>query len=198
MLLDISAKRTVAPDSTPISVAELRSHLRIDGLSDVYEDAYLELLIAAAVGVCEEYCRIALITQTWQAKLDAFDDEIILPRPPVIAVNSITYVDGDGATQTLSSSVYQVDTFSRPGRVLKAYNQSWPTTRNQAQGVTITWTTGYGDAEDVPESLKSGLKLLCGAWYGLRDSIDPGKPDQMPLPWAVGLLFDQYKSARAW
>lgn len=198
-MIDLAAKRTAEPSATPFDAAALKSFLRIDGLTDVYEDALLDLLIQAAVGVCENYCRIALIEQTWQAKLDAFCDEIVLPRPPLISVSSITYVDGDGSPQTLSSSVYQLDTFNRPGRLYRAYGQSWPTTRDQKQAVTITWTAGYGTTgSSVPENLKNGLKLLCGAWYAQRDSLDLGKANEVPLPWAVRLLFDQYQLAQVW
>lgn len=198
-MIDIAAKRTADPSATPFDVEELKTFLRINGLTDAYEDALLELLIKAAVGVCESYCRIALIQQTWQAKLDAFCDEIVLPRPPLIAVSSITYVDSAGATQTVDSSVYQLDSFNRPGRVLLAYNQSWPSTRAQNQAVTITWTAGYGtDGTSVPENLKNGLKLLCGAFYAMRESLDLGKSSEIPLPWAVRLLFDQYQTAQVW
>lgn len=198
-MLDIAAKRTAEPATTPFDVSELQSFLRIDGLADTYEQALLELLIKAAVGVCENYCRIALIQQTWQAKLDGFCDEIVLPRPPLISVASITYIDTNGTQQTLDSSVYQVDTFSRPGRINLAYGQSWPSTRDQRQAVTITWTAGYGAAATaVPENLKNGLKLLCGSWYGMRDDLDLGKTNEIPLPWAVRLLFDQAALAQVW
>lgn len=198
-MIDLAAKRTTDPTETPFDVAELKSFLRIDGLTDVYEDALLALLIKSAVGVCENYCRIALIQQTWTAKLDGFCSEIILPRPPLIAVTSITYVDGNGDTQTLDSSVYQQDTFSRPGRIFPAYGRSWPTTRDQKQAVTVTWTAGYGaDGTTVPENLKNGLKLLCGAFYAMREELDLGKTNEIPLPWAVRLLFDQYQTAQVW
>jgi len=195
---NVTAKQTTAPATTPISVAELKSHLRIDGLTDVYEDALLLLYIKAAVAVCETYCRIAIMEQVWTAKLDNFADKILLPRPPLISVDEVTYLDGDGVAQTLASSVYQVDTFSQPGGLLLAYNQSWPTTRDQAQAITIEFTVGYEAADDVPENLKHGLKMLAGMWYGMRETADPGKPDELPLPWPVKLLFDQFQMAQVW
>lgn len=189
-------KRTVAPAALAISLAEVISHLRIDGLTDTYEDSLIEdILIPAAVRACEEFCRIVLVNQTFQGKLDCFDDEIVLPKAPLASVTSITYLDENGVSQTLASTEYDVDTFSKPGRILLGYNKQWPTIRQHPHQVTITWVSGYGAAgSDVPTSLRHGLLMLVGHWYDHRDTVDMKNLGE-DLPWATKLLFEQFQFA---
>ena len=58
-----------APATEPVSLAEVKSYLRIDGTAD---DAVLTILIASARRSAEEYTKRAFITQTWQLTLDRF------------------------------------------------------------------------------------------------------------------------------
>ena len=80
-------------------------------------------------------------------------------------MTSIQYVDDAGDTQTLSTSLYQVDTKSQPGRIIPAYGESWPTVRSDTlNAVTVNFVAGYGDdPEDVPAGLRHAVKLICGA-----------------------------------
>lgn len=131
------------PCAEPVSLDEMKLHLRIDGTD---EDTLITSLIQAARSYCEDYQARAYISQTLTLKLNDFPvtDSIRLPRPPLVSVDSITYVDNNGATQTVSSSVYTVDTVSEPGYVYLSYNQNWPyDVRLIPNAVTITYKAGY-------------------------------------------------------
>jgi uncharacterized phiE125 gp8 family phage protein len=138
--MPLALKQTIAPFAEPISLAEVRDHLRIDG--DL-EDAHLSALITAAREWVEGFWGRQIIAATWKLTLDQFPAEIVLPYPPLIGVTSIAYVDTAGTTQTFSSSDYQVDAESEPGRVVPAYNEDWPDTREQINAASITYTAGY-------------------------------------------------------
>jgi hypothetical protein len=69
--------------------------------------------------------------------------EIILPRGPVITVDSIQYIDGTGTPQTLDPTLYFVDNMSEPCRILPAYGRGWPATQWVPNAVTIKFTAGY-------------------------------------------------------
>lgn len=175
----MSLVQTVAPTVEPITLDEAKLHLRVD---DPSEDALIESLITAAREQAEEFTRRQLCTATWRMKLDWFPcdpnefgrSEIVLPKPPLQSVTSITYVDADGATQTLSSSLYTVDTSSEPARLVPAYGEVWPTPRSQADSVTVTFVAGYGAASAVPASVKAAMKLLIGHLYENRQSVVTG------------------------
>lgn len=214
MRRQLYARRTTDPTDTPISVTDLKAHLRLDGLpADTTQDALLGLYIKAAVEHIETSYGIALFQQTWTAKIDwglsagispaysanlpcwMTDDEIELPMPPVISVTSIKYFDNDGVEQTMSTSIYQVDTFARPGRILRVYNQSWPDIRPDRLAVTIVWVAGYADAAHVPENIKHAIKLLCGHWYANRENVVVGTVVN-EMPDAAAALLAPYKNYR--
>ena len=82
---------------------------------------------------------------------------------------SVVYIDTDGATQTVSSSVYDVDIDQEPGRLRLAYSESWPSDRRSTpNSVIIRFVAGYGDADAVPETIKAAIKLLVGHLYEHR------------------------------
>jgi uncharacterized phiE125 gp8 family phage protein len=131
---------TTAPTHFPPSLAEIKRHLRVTGTDS---DTLISTMTAAAFRWCQQYENKSWLYQTLTIKLDRFVDTMILPAPPLIGVDSISYLDINGDAQTLAAAGYDVDTTSVPGRVTLAYNQSWPSTRNQHHAVTITATAGH-------------------------------------------------------
>ena len=167
-----SLTETVAPAEEPVTTAEAKLHLRVDHGD---EDAYIDTLVATARQQIEAITRRALVNTTFELKLDAFPTEIRPPRSPLSSVSSITYVDTDGATQTLSVSVYSVDTDTEPGRISLAFEQSWPDIREQNNAVVITFVAGYGSAAtDVPAALRETVKLLLAHYYEFRQPVISG------------------------
>src|SRR5688572_21345135 len=150
-----------APTSEPIMVGETKDFLRVTG-SD--EDVLISGLITAArqtVDGRDGWLNRALITQTWDLVLDAFPSTTLtpieVPLPPLQSVTSITYVDGNGATQTWSSVNYLVDSKSQPGRITPAHGESYPATRRIVNAVTVRFVAGYGGAAAVARAMTLGL-----------------------------------------
>ena len=160
----MSLKRTVAPTDLPITLAEIKDAIRE---TRTVEDAPLMLYLRATVDQLDGAAGMlnrALVSQTWEWKIDRFWSSIIrVPLPPLQSVSSITYIDSNGDTQTLATSVYNVldtDNPTRPGRIELAYGQSWPSTRAQADAVTITFVAGYGDRNSIPDATKHLIMLM--------------------------------------
>lgn len=115
--------------------------------------------------------------------------EIYLPLPPLQTVDSVKYYDQDGVQQTLSSSLYIVDTVSEPARITPAYGTTWPSTQNRINAVEVAFTCGYGLAVAVPDGIKSWIKIRIGSLYEHRAEVailERGKIE--PLPYIDGLL----------
>lgn len=182
--------RSTPPATEPVSLTEAKLHVRQDGSGD---DALITSLIQAAREYVESYTNRSLITQTWKLYLDRFPCEqfIYLPRPNLLTISSISYVDLNGQTQTWSSANYIADTASLPGAVRLAYQCFWPGARTQAQSVCITYTAGYGAAASVPEAIKSAMKLCIGHWYMNRESVAMGGMQEIPM--AVEALLGPYR-----
>lgn len=184
-----------APSAYPVSLTEVKSHLRVDTTD---EDTYLNSLIKAATIYVERRQWRALITQTWDLVLDEFpeDDTITIPMPPLQSVTSITYTDNDGNTSTFSSDNYIVDTDSEPGRVVLKSDASWPSdTLQEAAAVTVRFVAGYGDSADsVPETTRIAILMLIANWYENREPVALGTGVR-EMPFGLRALID-LESAR--
>lgn len=179
--MDYSLIRTAAPGSDFLEDERVWGHLRVPlwGSPPEPEDKtqiaiYRDGVQAHLDGVDGILGR-ALITQTWQMKLKRFPigkGAITIPLPPLQAVTSIEYVDGDGDELTLDSNLYQVvNRGKHKSRITPAWGQTWPSTRDQEDAVTVTFVAGYGDAaSDVPVSLINAGLLLVADLYGHREA----------------------------
>ncbi len=164
-------KRITAPTGTLLTPEELRSQV---SLMTPDHDQYLDALLARATAKAERETRRAFLTQTWRLTLDDFRcHKIVLPRPPLQSVTSITYIDETGTTQTLNSSLYRVATESQPGFVTPAYDEVWPAARCVAESVTITYVAGYGDAAaSVPEDARHAVALMVAEMFANRGDAE--------------------------
>lgn len=184
--------QTVAPSVEPVSLAEAKLHLRYEGTDD---NDLITALIKAARRHAESFTRRQLITATWQLIMDGFPSGSLIevPRPPLQSVTSITYTDADGDTQPVSADDYDVDTKNQPGRIEPSYGNSWPSTRDEMNTVTVTYKAGYGDAAtDVPEDIVAAVKLLVANWYEHREPVVVGTI-AAELPLSVKNLLWPYR-----
>lgn len=154
-------------------------------------DPLLGLLIASARAAAEQELRRYLVTQTIDARLDAFPSPLYEIRlPPLQSVTSISYVDSDGVTQTLSASLYDVDAAGKPARVSPSYGNAWPSTRPQQNAVTVRFLAGYGAAAAVPQCVKQWMLLQIKTAWDNRDRLAVGGTGLvlMPSSYVDGLL----------
>lgn len=161
------------PAATPVSVGELRSDRRISGTQ---HDARLEQLIAAATEYAEGFTRRVLVKRTFRVTIDDGFPRyaVVIPRVPLVSVESVAYVDGDGATQTLDPSAYRVLVDREPGNVVPVYGGSWPATRCTEQAVTIDCTAGYANAAAVPPEIRRAILMLAGHWFENAEDVVVG------------------------
>lgn len=164
---------SVEPVAEPLSLGETKLHLKRDDITT--DDALIEGLIQAAREWAENHCRRSFVRRTLVLRMDCFPAEIRLPRGPVSAVSSIEYVAAGGSTTTLSASSYQTDLHSVPARIQPVFGGTWPVPKSgELNAVVVTYLAGYAPgsssptdhAENVPEAIKSALKLHVQAHYG--------------------------------
>lgn len=184
-------RRTAEPAKEPVTLEEALEHLREDaGIAD----ARIESLIKTARMTCEARIERTLISTPWAVTMDAFPSAVILFRPPVIAVQSVTYIDADGATQTLDPQDYLVDVVSEPGYLVPGVGKSWPSTQERINAVTVAYTAGFGtEPEDVPEPLRQWILLAVGDMYSRRNRS--AEKAAVPQDFADSLL-DEFKIMR--
>lgn len=178
-----------APAAEPVTLAEAKTHLRVEVDA---EDDYITALIVAARQHVEQATGRRLITQSWRGYSDVLSGPIEL-TPNLQAVSEIRYVDSDGDSQILGTGLYDVDTTGIVGSVRIAYDQTWPDSRGDTNGVQVDFTAGYGDAgTDVPEPIRHAMKLIIGNLYENREAVVVGTIAG-ELPQGVDLLLNYYK-----
>lgn len=179
-------KMITGPATEPVTVSELKTHLRIDSTT---EDTYLSTLIQTAREDCEQFQNRAYITQTWERVLDTWPRfPFRLPMPPLVSVTRIDYHDTLDVEITWAASNYYVDTDSEPGRVGLGYNIVLPTTTLRAlNAIKIQYVAGYGAAADVPQRIKHAILMLCGHYYENREVSSPVELKE--IPFAVSSLL---------
>lgn len=195
----------VGPATEPISLAEARAHCRIDIIDD---DALLMGLITTFRQRAEAYTRRALITQQWRLTAIAFPRSVsvwphplvyptasseaamALPRPPLISVESVKYIDENGVQQTLSPAAYVVSTSELPGCIAPVFGTSWPNIRSQIGAVQVDFTAGYGTA--IPAAIKTWMLCYILAAYDNRSATITGRSiSAIDMPY-VDHLLDEY------
>jgi len=159
-----------APAEEPVTVSQVKSHLRID-ISD--DDTLLGLYITAARLIAEDSLKMRLITQTIDITTDVWPGKLYfeLPIYPVQSITSVKYYAEDSTEYTLSSANYVVDVTKRPARIVLKNSYTWPSlTLRVANGVIIRAVVGFGAAATVDERIKHGIKLIVGEMYENREN----------------------------
>jgi uncharacterized phiE125 gp8 family phage protein len=188
------------PAAEPVSRDQVKDQCRITSDS---ENSRIDRYVVSARAYAENRLGRQLVNATWRLTFDHFpwssagrqtfdpynSHAIVVPRPPLVSVTSIQYVDITGVLQTLGPSTYTVDTDSEPGRIALAPNCYWPATYPQINAVKVTYVAGYGtDGTLVPEEIKLAIEMLAAHFYERREATTEAK--LMTVPLAVDDLLD--------
>jgi hypothetical protein len=199
MTFRTSLKRTVAPTSEPVALAEAKAWVKQDNDAD---DALISSLIVAAREAAEQYLRRSLITQTYRLSLDLMQDDTLsnlpagvydmpisslysglpkiieLPMPEIISVTSVTTYNTANTGTVYSSSNYFVDTDA--GRVVLNQDAIWPGSLRISKAVEIVYVAGYGTAAQVPRSIRTSILMHLETMYnGRRECEIPAACEQI-------------------
>jgi|CXWL01.1.fsa_nt_gi uncharacterized phiE125 gp8 family phage protein len=181
------------PAVEPVTLSEVRAFHGIAANDDNSRDAIITARIKAARQVAEELTNIKIITQTWTAYDSCFTSKMDL-YANLQSVTSVKYYDPNGALQTLSPSVYYVDTVNHA--VTLVSGQSWPEVSLNPNSVMIEYICGFGLANAVPETLKDAIKIIVSQWESYQSSIEGARVST--LPYAAVQLLDFYKDYRGY
>ena len=175
--------RTVEPKALPLEWgATIKPGLLLS--DDLQKDWVESLLVPTAADWVEGKTGRALITQTWELRMPQFPvggGRITIPKPPLITVDSIQYIDTGGILQTWSNTLWQTENPAKKGpkvlqgHVWPAFNQHYPTAQHHPESVTITFTCGYGPAaKDVPAGLREAMFLIVSDRFLNREATISG------------------------
>lgn len=200
-----------------VSVARAQQRLKIgaeDALGapivDTDDNADVEALIEAARGVFEGRTGLVLQPSDWELRLDRWPACaprcIAIPSAPVRDVTGVSYIDEDGAEQSIAQSgdVWLWERTTE-GAVLWFHKDfTFPTIDNRHQAVRVQFSAGYddpaqsGSGDDpelvLPPQVELALLFLVGTWFENRESV--AKVDTSIVPQTFDLLIEKLKVFR--
>lgn len=185
---------TSGPPLEPVTVAEAKAHLRVDGTA---EDTLIASLILTSRLHLETALGLALVTQSWRMLLDRWPStkELELPLRPLQSLDEVRVISAAGDPTIIATDGYYADVASVPARLVRT-GAIWPQPGQAANGIEIDFTAGYGDAaNDVPAPIRQALLLLVAHWYEHRDPIEVGAADTV-IPAVVSDLLASYRIPR--
>lgn len=158
----------IPPAVEPVSLAELKAHLRVD---DDTEDALLGSLIRVAREHLERSTGLALIRQGWRLYLDCWPDAglIEIERGPVASVEEVRVFDELGEESDIPLAGHALDGGRRPARL---WLRTHPGRGQAINGIEIDFTAGFGDAgADVPDTLRRAMLVHAAQMYEFRGAL---------------------------
>lgn len=178
----LSVSRTGSPAALPLTLAEAKAHLRVDGTAD---DALIMIYMEAAVDAVEAATRRCLMPQDFEMRLSEFPDASVpieTWHAPVIEVLSVETVAADGTTTTLDADTYQVvapaGPYAMPATIRVAAGAAWPSVDSDVHGpVVVTYRAGY---VQVPAALRAAVLLLLGDSFANREAASVAKIQEQP------------------
>jgi uncharacterized phiE125 gp8 family phage protein len=189
-----SLRRLAEPEVEPVSLFDMKDHLRV--MPDQAEDdAYIQGLIAAGRRFIESRLGSCTTATRWTARLERLGCEsccsagVAIPMPPLLLDDEHPFEavlrDGDGGKTTIERGAYAIDDDVFPA-VLRR-RRGWPNVCCESS-VSVKFWAGYRTAEEVPAQIRAALKLLVGHWYENRESVatDSGA---IVMPHAVDALL---------
>jgi uncharacterized phiE125 gp8 family phage protein len=186
---------TSGPAVEPVTLAEAKAHLRIDGTA---EDTLIGSLIVTSRLHVEAALGLALITQSWSYFIDAWPPgrELALPLRPVQSITAVRLYAADESVQTVASDTYLLDGAGSPARLVRKASLAWPKPSRAANGIEIAFVAGYGNAAaNVPAPIRQAILLLIAHWHEHREPVEIGAAS-VPVPPMVCDLLQPYRPVR--
>lgn len=164
-------RKIQAPNIFPITLMQLKSHLRIEHPE---EDDYLNFLIDGATEAIQSYIGQSLLIHVWQqtfsyaqrvsgrlSKLPILPIRIPLSFPPLLTIKSVVGTNSNKKSKTINNYTlfYKGD--------LPVIEVNDPCIK-----IEVTYETGYGDRPNmIPADIRQAILQLASVFYQKRCAI---------------------------
>lgn len=190
----------ITPPSAAVTLEEAKLHLRLT--RDV-EDGLISTFIGAATRVIdgpEGWLGRALAPQVLELRTAASPAAVKLPFPPLIAVQSIKYLDGNDVEQAADPEEFFFGGQNANVLVAKTGSYPWSGASTRGDALRIRYTAGYAQSPTadplisaVPEPIKAAILLMVGDLYANRETVAAGQMTAIPMSTTVEALLLPYR-----
>lgn len=179
--------QTDPPLAEPVTLAELKAHLRIDQTD---EDTLLLALIRVARTHLEAATATALMPQGFRLVLDDWSDGYVisLVKTPVQSIDSVRIYNIDGDPNPVDLTGMLLDAMARPARLILKHR---PPVCQPINGIEIDFTAGFGAVLEIPPELVRAILMHAAHLYEFRGAVSldmqpaavPSGYDRLIAPW---------------
>lgn len=174
------ALRCVTPPTSPglITLEQAKAQCDVDFDDD---DDLIADFIAEASDLVQAMTARRYLPSVWEWELEAWHDPMVLPIAPCfqwdqVTVNSITFGDLLGNTETLDTAVYWVRPAGQTVKIVKRWFVIWPWLGDAPERVIINFGVNQpipfvAPAPPVPARVQRAVRLLVSHYYQNRDAV---------------------------
>lgn len=170
-------ERVVPPATEPLTLADAKLYLRVDGGQ---EDKLIAQLISTARETAESFLRRSLLTQQWKLSCEEyFPQRISLGMGPVNSIIRVSKKTKEGVVTNMDGTVYY----------LGIPDQLVLTQVVTGHRVEVVYSAGYGAAADIPQAIRQGMLAHMAAMFDARS-------ESASLPETSKALYRPYRGER--
>lgn len=170
----------IEPPEPLVELELAKQHLRVDGDdSDQLIRAYIAA-VSEHIDGPEGWLGRSVGAQQLELQTDALSGSVLLPYGPILAVESVAYIDLSGAGATLPADAYVLDA----GEISPAFGGSWPDVRRDS--VRIRYRAGYAAP---PKPIVVATLLIVGELYQGREDSSA----EIPIDGPAAALLNPYR-----
>ncbi len=184
----MSLEVVTAPTSEPVTLTEAKDFCRVTHSDD---DDFIDAIIKASRERVEAIIQRKILTTVLKYTLDKFPfSGFVLPGGVVQEVNTFTYLDRDGASQTVSASIYDLQINKTPAIIVRKAGYSWPSVYENGNAVIVNYDAGWASVNSVPQDILIAIKSLILFYYRNRELYTT---EAIKMPSFVDTLLFPYK-----
>jgi uncharacterized phiE125 gp8 family phage protein len=177
-------KLVTKSEDMPVALESAKAAYRVLGNE---EDEVITRTIESAVAKAEQITNRQLSTSEYEAYLDAFSSRVVLPRPPLVSVDKVSYIDTDGTVKEWTD--YVVDDAVEPA-VIHFGSTPNDVRSTGVNNVIIRFTCGY---ESIPSPIASWILAYGATLFESRQFREVGVSGSVDFTKFMNHLLDSYR-----
>lgn len=186
-------KLVTAPATKPLSPAQIKAWLRLsdDEMTDQAET--ISIILDTVTKACVEATGMQLMQATYDLFIPVLTEKRSLPYPPLISIDSVSYINADGDTVTVDYTedinshygfgMLRIKTDDLP--LIPAYNT------DVENPVKIRFTAGHATAAEINPELISAMLKHFATLFEMREDVVLGTT-KAELPESSRQTYENY------